>query len=84
MPKERMRRRGWTEFGLIAIMLKKGPLLRRCDGREEMGLAEGVGPGVGDLRFELVDGVVEGDLFEGGGGFGEEDEVEVIVGPVGE
>ncbi len=28
--------------------------------------------------------MVEGDLFEGGGGFGEEDEVEVVVGPVGE
>ena len=32
----------------------------------------------------MSSGVVEGDLFEGGGGFGEEDEVEVVVGPVGE
>ncbi len=28
--------------------------------------------------------MVEGDLFEGGGCFGEEDEVEVVVGPVWE
>ena len=58
--------------------------LDEVDGGEEAGLAEGVGPGVGDLGFELVDLMVEGDLFEGGGGFGEEDEVEVVVGPVGE
>ena len=58
--------------------------LDEVDGGEEAGLAEGVGPGVGDLGFEGVDGMVEGDLFEGGGGFGEEDEVEVVVGPVGE
>ena len=28
--------------------------------------------------------MLEGDLFKGGGGFGEEDEVELIVGPVGQ
>ncbi len=28
--------------------------------------------------------MVESDLFEGGGGFGEEDEIEVVVGPVGQ
>ena len=58
--------------------------LNEVDGGEEAGLAEGVGPRVGDLGFELVDGVVEGDLFECGGGFGEEDEIEVVVGPVGQ
>ncbi len=58
--------------------------LDEVDGGEEVGLAEGVGPGVGDLGFELVDLVVEDDLLEGGGAFGEEDEVEVVVGPVGE
>ena len=58
--------------------------LDEVDGGEEVGLAEGVGPGVGDLGFELVDLMVENDLLEGGGAFGEEDEVEVVVGPVGE
>ncbi len=47
-------------------------------------MAEGVGPGVRDLGFECVDLVVEGDLFESCGGFGEEDEGEVVVGPVGD
>ena len=58
--------------------------LDEVDGGEETGLAEGVGPGVGDLGFELIDLMVEGDLFECGGGFGEEDEGEVVVGPVGD
>ena len=58
--------------------------LHEVYGGEEAGLAEGVGPGVGDLGFEGVEGVVEGDVFERGGGFGEEDEVEVVVWPVGE
>jgi hypothetical protein len=58
--------------------------LNVVDCGEEAGLAEGVGPGVGDLGFELVELVIEGDLLEGGGRFGEEDEVEVVVRPVGE
>ena len=43
-----------------------------------------LGQASGTWALSGVDGVVEGDLFEGGGGFGEEDEVEVVVGPVGE
>jgi collagen type III alpha len=58
--------------------------LDHVDGGEEAGLAEGVRPGVGDLSAELVDLVVEGDVFKGGGGFGEEDDVEGVEGPVGE
>ena len=58
--------------------------LDEVDSGEKAGLPEGVGPGVGDLGFELVDGVIEGDLFEGGGSFGEEDELERVVGPIGE
>jgi hypothetical protein len=58
--------------------------LHEVDGGEEAGLTEGVGPRVGDLGFEHVELMVEGDLFEGCGGFGEEDEVKIVVGPVGE
>ena len=35
--------------------------LDEVDRGEETGLAEGVGPGVGDLGFELIDLMVEGD-----------------------
>jgi len=58
--------------------------LDEIDGGEEAGLAEAVGPRVGDLGFELVDSVGKGELLEGRAGFGEEDEVERVVGPVGE
>jgi len=54
------------------------------DGGEVAGLAEGVGPGIGLLAGELVEAAGEGEVFEGGGGLGEEDELERVVGPVGE
>ena len=57
--------------------------LDEVDGGEEARLAEDVRPGVGDLRLQLVDCVVERELLEGRGGFGEEDQVERVVGPVG-
>lgn len=58
--------------------------LNEVDCGEKAGLAEGVGPGVGDLGFECVDLMVEDDLFEGGSCFGEEDEGEIVVGPIGD
>src|SRR6202000_2974143 len=53
-------------------------------GWREGGLAECVRPRVGDLGFERVKSMVESDLFEGSGGFGEENEVKIVVRPIGE
>ena len=58
--------------------------LDEIDGGEKTRLAEKIGPGVGRLDFELVDAVTQSEFFESGGAFGEENEVERIVRPIGE
>ncbi len=57
--------------------------LHEVDCGEEAGLAEGVGLGIGGLGFEFVDAMGEGELFKCGGGLGEENQRQRIVGPVG-
>jgi len=58
--------------------------LHKIHGGEETCLAEEIGPGVVGLHFELIDCVIESDLFEGSGTFGEENKIEGVIGPVGE
>ncbi len=58
--------------------------LDEVDGGQEAGLTEGVGPGIRALRSELVESSGQGKFLKSGGGFGEEDDVQRIVGPVRE
>src|SRR5216683_181295 len=57
--------------------------LDEVDGGEETRLTEKIGPGVWGLHFELVDAVAEGEFLESGGAFGEENQVERVVRPIG-
>src|SRR5216684_9048429 len=57
--------------------------LDKINGGEETRLTEKIGPGVGGLHFELVDAVAEGEFLESGGAFGEENQVERVVRPIG-
>ena len=74
---EKMRVHFHGDFAAEAVGLDE------VDGGEEARLAEDVGPRVGNLGLELIQSAAEGEFFECGGAFGEEDQVEGIVGPVG-
>jgi hypothetical protein len=58
--------------------------LDEVDGGQETSGAEKIGPGVVGLDFELVDAVAESEFLESVGAFSEKNEVEGIVGPIGE
>ena len=45
--------------------------LHEIDGGEKTRLAEKIGPRVGNLSFQLVDLMIQRDVFECGGGFRE-------------
>src|SRR5439155_27139845 len=49
----------------------------------EARVAEKVGPGVRGLHFKLVESVAEGEFLESGGAFGEQNQVERVVPPIG-
>jgi len=55
----------------LATLRRKAIGLNEVDGGEEARLAKSIGPGIGDLRAQLIELVVEGDLLESSGGFGE-------------
>src|SRR5260370_35007913 len=58
--------------------------LDKIHGGKETRLTEKIGPGVWRLHFELVDAVAEGEFLESGGAFGEENQVERVVRPIGQ
>src|SRR5439155_13916313 len=56
--------------------------LDEVDRRQESRFAKQVGPGVGNLNFELARLPTEREFLERGGGLGEENELQRIVRPV--
>jgi hypothetical protein len=62
----------------------KAVALDEIDGGKKARLAEEIGPGVEDLGLEVLEAAGEGEFFEGCGGLGEENQLERVVGPVGE
>src|SRR5919108_4349971 len=69
---------------LLADFATEAISLNKIHSRKKTGLAKEIGPGIVRLHFELINGVIQGDLLEGGGAFGKKVEIEAAVGPVGE
>ncbi len=57
--------------------------LDEIDGGKKTRLTEKIGPGVWGLHFELVNAVAEGEFLKSGGTFGEKNQVERVVRPIG-